>query len=60
MAHIKKALLILQNNNKVEITPYAVMQLKLALLYLNQNQVELSVRCARNSLGIFDAKAREV
>lgn len=35
------------------------MQIKLALLYLNQNEVEACVNHVRSSLAIFEAKADE-
>lgn len=36
------------------------MQVKLALLYLNQNQVEECLKHVSNSYSIFEARAAEV
>lgn len=53
IAHLQKSKLFLESVNKTETIAYGLMCLKLGLLYLNQNQIELSLEVASHAFGIF-------
>lgn len=56
-AHMKKAKLIFENSGRSHSVPYAVISLKLALIYLNQDQPELCLASAVAALHILEGQS---
>ena len=56
-AHMKKAQLIFENSGRCGSVPCAIISLKLALIYLNQDQPELCLAAAVASLQILEGES---
>jgi tetratricopeptide (TPR) repeat protein len=55
-SHMKKARQIFENNGGASSVPYAAISLKLALIYLNQDQTQDCLLAALTALAIFQAE----
>lgn len=54
---MKKAKLIFENSGRSSSVPYAIISLKLALIYLNQDQPKLCLAAAVASLQILESES---